>query len=124
MKEVDPVEAPPTTPLTPDQMQNYMGPFPKVARGNGTIKVSSPPQTLTDMMNSIQHYNPKSTIKASPNFGRLQGFKPMRIPVVFHCESQPSTTKHNSADKPAKQQRVLSRSQCVIRTAIVSFCSA
>jgi len=95
------VEAPPTTPLTPDQMQDYMGPFPKVARGNGTIKVSSPPQTLSEMIKSIQHYNPKSNTKAPPNFGRLQGFKPMRIPVVFHRESQPST--QHKLDRQASQ---------------------
>lgn len=72
--------------LSAQQMQDYMPPFPKLARGNGTIKVSSPPHTLQEMINSIQHWNPKSGVKAAPTFGRLQGFKPMRVPVVFHCE--------------------------------------
>ena len=63
-----------------------MEPFPKLARGNGTIKVASPPQTLSQMLASIQHFNPKSGVKAPPAWGRLQGFRPMRIPVVFHCE--------------------------------------
>lgn len=73
-------------PLTSEQMRDYMEPFPKLARGNGTIRVASPPQTLSQMLASIQHFNPKSGVKAPPAWGRLQGFRPMRIPVVFHCE--------------------------------------
>jgi hypothetical protein len=63
-----------------------MGPYPKLARGNGTLKVSTNPQTMDQMLKAIQHFNPKSGVKAAPRFGRLQGFKPMRIPIVFHCE--------------------------------------
>jgi hypothetical protein len=63
-----------------------MGPYPKLARGNGTLKVTSTPQTVDQMLKAIQHFNPKSGVKAAPRFGRLQGFKPMRIPIVFHCE--------------------------------------
>jgi hypothetical protein len=86
MQQTPPAELPPQAPLTPEQMRDFMGPYPKLASGNGTIKVSSPPQTLDGMMQAIQHFNPKSGLKAPPKFGQLTGFKPMRIPVVFHCE--------------------------------------
>lgn len=86
MKETPPAQLPPQEALTAEQMQAYVGPFPKVATGNGTIKVSSPPQTLSEMIKSVQHCNPKSGVKAPPQFGRLRGFKPMRIPIVFHCK--------------------------------------
>lgn len=84
MKQTPPTEAPPMAPLTSEQMKDYMEPFPKLAHGNGTIRVASPPQTLTQMLASIQHFNPKSGVKSAPAWGRLQGFRPMRIPVVFH----------------------------------------
>lgn len=86
MQQTPPAELPPQTPLTPEQMRDYMGPYPKLARGNGTIKVTSPPQTVTEMLKSIQHFNPKSGVKSQPKFGMLKGFTPMRVPVVFHCE--------------------------------------
>lgn len=78
-------------PLTPQQMRDFMGPYPKLASGEGSIKVSSPPLTLEQMIKSIQHFNPKSGVSSPPKYGTLKGFRPMRIPVVFHCESQQAT---------------------------------
>jgi hypothetical protein len=63
-----------------------MGPFPKLAYGEGSIKVASRPQTLIEMIKSVQHFNPNAPSRAAPTFGTLKGFKPVRIPVVFHCE--------------------------------------
>lgn len=86
MQQTPPAELPPQAPFTPEQMRDFMGPYPRPARGNGTIKVASPPQTLSGMMQAIQHFNPKSGVKAPPKFGQLSGFRPLRVPVVFHCE--------------------------------------
>jgi hypothetical protein len=88
MKETPPAESPPMQPLTPQQMRDFMGPYPKLASGEGSVKVSSTPLTLEQMLKSIQHFNPKSGVSNPPTYGTLKGFKPMRIPVVFHCEFQ------------------------------------
>jgi hypothetical protein len=67
-------------------MQNYLPPFPKIASGRGTVRVSSAPQTLDQMLAMVQHFKPNSGVKQPKVFGRLNGFKPMTIPIVFHCE--------------------------------------
>eukprot|EP00877_Chromochloris_zofingiensis_P001148 jgi/Chrzof1/11033/Cz05g21050.t1 len=59
---------------------------PEPAMGQGSINVSSPPQTLAQMLQSIQHFNPKSGIKQPKTYRRLNEFKPVEIPIVFHCE--------------------------------------
>lgn len=67
-------------------MQNFLPPFPKLASGRGSVKVSSPPQTLDQMLAMVRHFNPNSGVKQPKVFGRLDGFKPMTIPIVFHRE--------------------------------------
>jgi hypothetical protein len=67
-------------------MRNYLPPFPKLASGSGTVKVSSAPQTLDQMLAMVRHFNPNSGVKQPKVFGSLNGFKPMSIPIVFHCK--------------------------------------
>eukprot|EP00878_Enallax_costatus_P000786 GHUV01000907.1.p1 GENE.GHUV01000907.1~~GHUV01000907.1.p1 ORF type:complete len:468 (+),score=127.11 GHUV01000907.1:150-1406(+) len=84
IRKAKPAQMPSAPQLTPTQMQAYLPPFPKVASGSGTIKVSSPPQTLDQMLAMVQQFNPKSGMKQQKQFGRLNGFKPIRVPIVFH----------------------------------------
>lgn len=84
LKAAKPAQMPPAPPLRPDQMQNFLPPFPKLASGRGSVKVSSPPQTLDQMLAMVRHFNPNSGVKQPKVFGRLDGFKPMTIPIVFH----------------------------------------
>lgn len=83
-----PAAMPPAPQLTPQQAANYMPPFPKSASGTGTIKTSSLPQTVDDMLAMIKRFNPKSGVQQNKVFGRLDGFKPMKVPIVFHCKCQ------------------------------------
>jgi hypothetical protein len=72
--------------LTPAQQKLYAGPFPKPTTGKGTIKISSPPLSLEKQIAAVQHFNPKGGKKEPQKFGRLNGFKPVQLPVVFHCK--------------------------------------
>lgn len=81
--KTQPAALPPAPALSQAQLAAYQPPFPKVATGNGSIAVSSPPQTLDDMLSKIAHFNPKSGVTEPKQLGRLDGFKPLTIPIVF-----------------------------------------
>lgn len=72
--------------LTQAQAQAYFPPFPKSAQGRGGIRVSSLPQTVEQMVSMVRHFDPKSGVRQPKQFGRLDGFKPITVPIVFHRE--------------------------------------
>ncbi|KAF8072738.1 extracellular metalloprotease [Scenedesmus sp. PABB004] len=97
-----PVQMPPAPRLSQEQMAAYLPPFPKAAADGGStsLPASSPPQTLDQMLASIAQFNPKSGVKGPKPFGRIKGFKPMRVPIVFHREPRGAAPARRARARP------------------------